>query len=60
MALIHQKTAPLFYDSLNPASVWLFAAISRRKITANSTYWKEMNPKNSLQALFDYLQKITL
>jgi hypothetical protein len=35
-------------------------AISRLKMTANSTRWKAINPKNDLPVLFDSLQKITL
>jgi hypothetical protein len=49
----------LFSDLPDSASVWLFTAISRRKITANSIYWFEDNPENGLTMPYDLPQKFT-
>ena len=40
LALIHQNTALLFWESRYLKSVWLSGVVSQRKITANSTYWE--------------------
>jgi len=55
-----QEQTLLFSDSLNPASVWLFVAISRLKMIANSTCCRANNPKNGLPMLYGLPQKITL
>ena len=37
-APIRPKTAPVFFDLSDSASVWLYMAISQLKMAANSTY----------------------
>jgi hypothetical protein len=40
LALIQQNAALLFWESRDLKPVLLSEAVSQRKITANSTYWK--------------------
>jgi hypothetical protein len=58
-ALIRQKPALLFSDLPDSASIWVYKAISRLKMTANSTQWRGDNPENGLPMLFGLSQKFT-
>jgi hypothetical protein len=59
ITLIHQKPALLFCDTPDLTSVWPYRAISRLKMTSNSTNWFEDNPENGLTILNGLPQKFT-